>query len=142
MREAFLTDVSFNVVEINKTHSGANEISRTSLIAPSSIQIISWEAESAKLRRSAFAASKLAPHTNSFIDVGKVGGTGTFIPITNIIRNVVAQPTRYAVLGSGPIAFIATGIAPIASPVFVSVFVITALVDTPRLVKHEVGVTS
>jgi len=142
LRETFLADVSLDVVEINETHSGANQISRTFLIAPSSIQIISREAEPAELRRSAFAASKLAPHTNPFIDVGKVGGTGTFIPITNFIRNVVAQSTRDAVLGSGPVALVATGITPIASSVFVSVFVITALVDTPRLVKHEVGVTS
>jgi hypothetical protein len=73
--------------------------------------------------------------------MGEVGGTGTFIPVAYIIRNVITQTTRNAVLGSWTAALIAAGITPVTSTVFILVFVVTALVDTSRLIKDKVGVT-
>lgn len=99
-------------------------------VAPSTIQTIPREAESAELRGLADRTSELARIAKPHFRIGKEGSVRAFIDIASMFVEIVVVSTRNTVLDSWTIALQATWITPITVPFIIRIFVDTALPDT------------
>lgn len=109
-------------------------------IAPSSVQTIPREAESAELRGLADRASELASIAKPHLGNGEEGSIRAFVDIASMCVEEVVISTRDAILDGWTIALQTTWITPVTVAFVVSIFAYAALPDALRVIKVEVGV--
>ena len=141
--EAGVADVSLgrNRDAAEEVQSGL-KVAGAFSVAPAFVELVPSEAVLAELWRSAVGAAELATFAESERGDGEVGGRGTGILEAAVIVPVEVLSTGDALVAGGPVAFLATGVTPVAVPQLVLVHAWTAPPDTLVVVQVEVGVTA